>query len=85
MQDIRIQLDIIIHLSGVSAGYSNTTGYYNSFIGVSAGRYIADGVTANSTANNFNFIGGNTKLLADNQTNQIAIGHNAPTLGPIQP
>ena len=66
---------------GVSAGYSNTTGYYNSFIGVSAGRYIADGVTANSTANNSIFIGGNTKALADNQTNQIAIGHNATGLG----
>jgi hypothetical protein len=66
---------------GVSAGYSNTTGSSNLFLGRNSGRYIADGSTANLISNNSIFLGDTSKALADNETNQIVIGHNAIGIG----
>jgi hypothetical protein len=66
---------------GINSGFSNTTGGNNSFFGNSAGRFLADGVTANSITTNSIFIGYNTKALANNQTNQTVIGHDATGLG----
>ena len=62
---------------GVQALYSNTTGSYNSAQGVNAGRYLADGITANQTSNNSIFLGSNTKSKQAGQTNEIVIGNNA--------
>jgi hypothetical protein len=62
---------------GTYALYANTTGSNNSAVGSHAGRYIADGSTANAITNNSVFIGNGTKALANNQTNQTVIGHNA--------
>jgi hypothetical protein len=62
---------------GQYAGVNNTTGVNNAFFGQSAGRFIADGTTANTISNNSLFIGFNSKALANNQTNQIVIGHDA--------
>jgi hypothetical protein len=56
---------------------NNTTGGGNVGIGNNAGRYIADGVTPLTIANNSVFLGTGTLALADNQTNQIVIGYNA--------
>jgi hypothetical protein len=46
-----------------------------------AGRFIADGTTANTVTSNSVFLGYNTKALADSQTNQIVIGDSAVGLG----
>jgi hypothetical protein len=62
---------------GVDALRSNTTGNSNTANGVNAGRFIADGTTANAIANNSVYLGNNTKALANNQTNQIVIGDSA--------
>ena len=59
----------------------NTTGSNNIAIGHFAGRSIADSLTANTITNSSIYIGASTKALADNQTNQIVIGHNATGLG----
>jgi hypothetical protein len=59
----------------------NTTGSLNSALGRNAGRFIADGTTSNTITTNSIYIGFNTKALADNQTNQIVIGHDATGLG----
>jgi hypothetical protein len=56
---------------------SNTTGSGNTAIGLNAGRFIADGTTANAITANSVFIGFGTKALANDETNQIVIGHNA--------
>jgi hypothetical protein len=56
---------------------NNTTGSGNIAFGVEAGRFIADGTTALTIANNSVFLGRDTRAAADNQTNQIVIGHNA--------
>ncbi|MPR31952.1 hypothetical protein [Salmonirosea aquatica] len=66
---------------GVHAGYFVTTGGNNLFLGRQAGRYIADGTTVLSNPANSLFLGYNTKALADGQTNQIVIGHDATGLG----
>jgi hypothetical protein len=66
---------------GVNSLFSNTSGGSNSAVGISAGRYIADGTTANEITNNSVYLGNDTKALANNQTNQIVIGHNATGLG----
>jgi hypothetical protein len=63
--------------NGFLALRSNTTGGGNTANGASAGRYIADGITANTITNNSVFLGAGTRALADNQTNQIVIGYNA--------
>jgi hypothetical protein len=62
---------------GTSAGFNNTTGANNSFIGVNAGRFLANGSTSLTIANNSVFLGVDSRANADNQTNQIVIGHTA--------
>jgi hypothetical protein len=59
----------------------NTTGSNNTASGYQAGRYIANGSTANQTSSNSVFIGSDTKALANGQTNQIVIGFNATGKG----
>jgi hypothetical protein len=66
---------------GDQSMFSHTTGDQNTSLGFRAGRYIADGTTANTISNNSVFLGSGTRALADNQTNQIVIGHNAIGLG----
>jgi hypothetical protein len=66
---------------GSAAGLSNTTGSNNAFVGTNSGRFIANGTTTITVANNSIFIGSFTKALADNQSNQIVIGHDATGLG----
>ena len=68
--------------------YSNTTGPYNTANGYQAGRYIADGVTANQTSSNSVYEGFQAYPLASGDTNEnvignAAIGHgsNTTTLG----
>jgi hypothetical protein len=63
--------------NGGFALFSCTTGGFNIANGRDAGRFIADGTTANTITNNSVFLGAGTRALADNQTNQIVIGHNA--------
>jgi hypothetical protein len=62
---------------GTNAGLSNTTGISNTAIGFDAGRFIADGVGLNQMGSNSMFIGYDTRAQANNQTNQIVIGHTA--------
>jgi hypothetical protein len=66
---------------GQNALFNNTTGNNNIAIGGSAGRFIANGSTANTIANQSIYIGDSTKALADNQANQIVIGHSSTGLG----
>ena len=61
---------------GVNAGLNNTTGGSNLFFGRDAGRFISSGGNL-TIANNSVFLGVDTRAAADNQTNQIVIGHNA--------
>ena len=65
---------------GVSALQNNTTGFNNAAIGSGAGSLISNG-SNNTITNNSIFIGGDTRALADNQTNQIVIGNSAIGLG----
>ena len=60
---------------------NNTTGAENTCIGASSGRFLQDGISLNSISNNSIFIGFDTRANANNQTNQIVIGHNAIGLG----
>jgi hypothetical protein len=62
---------------GANSLQNNITGNNNTANGNSAGRFIADGTTANTITNNSVFLGVGTKALANSQTNQIVIGHNA--------
>jgi hypothetical protein len=55
-------------------------GSSNISIGRISGRYISSGASL-SIAQNSIFIGYDTRANADNQTNQIVIGHNATGLG----
>jgi hypothetical protein len=66
---------------GENAALNNTTGSQNSFFGRNAGRFISDGTTANTIANDSVFIGAATRANASNQTNQIVIGTSAIGLG----
>jgi len=66
---------------GMNALFSNTTGPNNSAQGFSAGRYIADGVTVNSTGGTSLYLGADTKALANGGANQIVIGFNATGVG----
>lgn len=66
---------------GREAGANNTTGSNNQFFGFRAGRYIADGTTSNAITENSIFIGSQTKALANNQINQIVIGHSTTGIG----
>ena len=61
-----------------SASLRNVTTANNSTaIGNEAGRYIANGSTLVTTVTDSVFLGSSTKPLADSQSNQIVIGHNA--------
>jgi len=60
--------------NGYQALYSNTTGNGSIAIGYQAGRYIADGTTANETGTFNIFLGYDTKSNADGDTNEIVIG-----------
>ncbi|KKP98831.1 MAG: hypothetical protein US08_C0006G0001, partial [Candidatus Nomurabacteria bacterium GW2011_GWF2_36_19] len=62
---------------GREALYGNTTGTYNVGIGYIAGRYIADGATANTTSDYSLYLGYNSKAGADGNQNEIVIGYNA--------
>jgi hypothetical protein len=65
---------------GRDSGLNNTTGGNNIFLGLESGRRIAAG--GNLTISNTSiFIGVDTRAAADNQANQIAIGHAAIGLG----
>jgi hypothetical protein len=66
---------------GTFSGTNITTGSSNVFVGFNAGRFIADGVTANTFSSSSIFIGTDTRPNADSQGNQIVIGHTAIGLG----
>jgi hypothetical protein len=67
--------------SGYNSLFSNTTGSNNTATGYQAGRYIADGTTANETSSNSLYLGVNTKALSSGGTNEIVIGCGATGLG----
>lgn len=60
---------------GFESLQSNRTGIRNVGLGYRAGRYITNASAENYTTNNSIFIGADTRALADNETNQIVIGH----------
>jgi hypothetical protein len=66
--------------SGADALRANGVGNNNTAIGQSAGRWIADGSTGLTTANQGVFLGMWTKALENNSTNEIVIGYNATGL-----
>ncbi|MDP2692610.1 MAG: tail fiber domain-containing protein, partial [bacterium] len=63
--------------NGTEALYYNTTGVDNTALGFQAGRYIANGTTANQFSKEGVYIGWNTKSLVSDTTNEIVIGYNA--------
>jgi hypothetical protein len=65
---------------GVNALFNLATGSSNTAIGFDAARRISNGTNL-TTSNNSVFLGQDTRALADNQTNQIVIGHTAIGLG----
>ncbi len=66
---------------GYACLYGMTGGANVVSVGAYAGRYIADGATANATCDNSVFVGYMTKALASGQTNQNVFGYNAVGLG----
>jgi hypothetical protein len=58
----------------------NTTGNNNTAVGFNSGIFIANGQFS-LIANNSTFLGTDTRPFADNQTNQIVIGHQAVGAG----
>jgi uncharacterized delta-60 repeat protein len=62
---------------GKNSGLQITSGSNNSFLGKDAGLFIADGSTYLSFASASVFLGTETKANANNETNQIVIGHGA--------
>jgi hypothetical protein len=66
---------------GVRSLQDNTTGSLNTSVGYQSGRFLPDGITAVTIANNSVFIGAQSRAAADNQTNQIVIGQTAIGLG----
>jgi len=71
-------IEINSNNTGIGArALRENTSSNNTASGFQSGRYIADGSTANSTGSSSVFIGSDTKALANGQTNQIVIGHNA--------
>jgi len=63
--------------NGMYSLYLNTTGSNNTANGYQAGRYIADGTTANETSTTSVYLGANTKANASGDTNEIVIGYGA--------
>jgi uncharacterized protein YaiE (UPF0345 family) len=66
---------------GVSSGNNIQSGNQNVFLGRNSGRFLANGVTLLTIANNSVLLGVDSRTAADNQTNQIVIGHTAIGLG----
>jgi hypothetical protein len=66
---------------GYLALNANVGGSLNSVFGRDAGRYIANKSTAATVLNNSIMIGYRTSPLANSETNQIVIGHDAIGLG----
>jgi hypothetical protein len=69
-------------IGGTGSGFSVPVaslnkGYGNTALGYQAGRYIANGSTANLTATNSLYLGYNAYPLADNDTNETVIGPSA--------
>ena len=62
--------------SSALSGILGALSAHNVGVGSQAGKFITDGSSL-SIATNSIFIGQNTRALANNQTNQIVIGHNA--------
>jgi hypothetical protein len=54
-----------------------SSGSYNTAIGGNSGRYIADGSTANSTADQCTYLGYGARASAIGMTNEIVIGYTA--------
>jgi len=67
--------------NGDSALYSNTTGANNTANGSASGRFLPNKITEVTILNNSVMLGYRTSPLADNQTNQIVIGHDANGAG----
>ena len=59
---------------------NSETGTSNTAIGLRSGNIIADG-SANAVTTNSIYVGSDTRALANNQTNQLVIGHQAVGLG----
>jgi hypothetical protein len=66
---------------GTSSGGNLNSGSANVFLGYETGRFIADGTTGLTVANNSVIIGASSKALANSQTNQIVIGYQTVGLG----
>jgi hypothetical protein len=62
---------------GAMALSKNTTGDQNAAFGAYAGRYIADGTSANASSSNSVYAGYGSKALANGDTNEIVLGYNA--------
>ena len=62
---------------GSYSQYSLTTASYDTSEGYFAGRYIANGSTANQTSSNSLYLGANTRANADGDTNENVIGNGA--------
>jgi hypothetical protein len=62
---------------GRAALENNTTGNFNIAVGDNAGSLVPGSGNLNTITNNSIFIGTDTRASANNQTNQIVIGHNA--------
>ena len=63
---------------GYGALLSNTTGNQNVSLGVDAGRRLNDGDNSyNTISSNSIYLGYDTRAKANNETNQIVIGHSA--------
>lgn len=66
---------------GTNALIGNTTGLQNVAVGYNAGRYLANGSTANINGTNNVYIGIETQSSAASQSNEIVIGSNLTGLG----
>ncbi|HXQ34011.1 MAG TPA: hypothetical protein VN843_08370, partial [Anaerolineales bacterium] len=66
---------------GLNAMLANVSGSNNVAIGVTAGRYIADGSTSNTTSSSSIYLGYQTKAGASGNTNENVIGTNATGRG----
>lgn len=60
---------------------STTTSEYNTALGYQAGRYIANGSTANQTSSSSVYVGANTKALVDGGYNENVFGYDAVGIG----
>ncbi|HTX86726.1 MAG TPA: hypothetical protein VMC41_01500 [Candidatus Nanoarchaeia archaeon] len=66
---------------GTNAMYSNASGDNLVALGFTAGRFITDGSTPNTTTNNSVFVGANARSLADGDTNENVFGNAATGAG----